>query len=685
MRIGGMASGMDIDSIVKDLMKAERIPLDKMVKKRQTLEWKRDDYRAMNTLLLDFRSELSQFKLTSKYRARQTTSANESLVSTTATSGASQGSYTINNVISLASAASRVSGSSGSNNEKLSKAGETFDPKAGLYSQTAKLDNGGTFTWSQGVIENQTVKAAADGTDFSFDTGTSTLKDLENMSVKVNGKSFEVVTAAPAEGLGSNQVLVDNTGNMTFGSTVKKDSSISVEYITINKTEDISTENPISSVQLKKGSISSLTMTVNGKDFGLGNTDAEGNTELKAADGEVIGTLKKETGKIMFADEQAAGTVITADYTQNYSSFSVGSHTKDGEKKVSFLVQGNESLNTVMSKVNQSDAGLTMFYDSFSDRVTMTRKETGDFNQGGDEISTSGDFINSLFKFGTATESGGSNLEFEINGLSTQRTSNTFEMNGVTFNIKQTFSTPNGVSTSVSNNTEDVFDNIVGFVNKYNELIGKINDKTSEEFYRSYGPLTDEEREAMTDKQVEMWEEKAKSGLLKRDSILTGALSKMRTDFYQPVENSDVASEFKQLASIGITTTPNYREGGKLVIDEAKLRKALEEDPTSVENLFRGGADSTTEAGKGIVNRLYDTVTGAMDSLKDKAGNSFSTNQQFSIGRELKNVTDRIDRFEDRLRQVEDRYWAQFTAMEKAVNKANSQSAYLMQQFSGGM
>ena len=34
MRISGLASGMDIDAIVYDLMKAERMPLDKIIKRK---------------------------------------------------------------------------------------------------------------------------------------------------------------------------------------------------------------------------------------------------------------------------------------------------------------------------------------------------------------------------------------------------------------------------------------------------------------------------------------------------------------------------------------------------------------------------------------------------------------------------------------------------------------------------
>jgi flagellar hook-associated protein 2 len=686
VRIGGLASGMDIDSIVADLMKAERIPLDKLKAEKQTLEWKRDDYRSMNTLLLDFRSELTQYKLTSKYRARQTSSSDETKVTATATSGASQASYTINNVTKLASAANRVSGSSGANGEKLSSAGTKFDPKAGLYNQSSKFDNGAAFTWSEGVVETQTIKAASDTTTSSINLAGATLKDVDKMSVKVNGKSFGVVTSLPAEGLGSNQVLVDAGGALTFGAAVKKDSSIQVDYITTYKNQTISTTDAVKDVQLAKGSIQNLTLTVDGKDYTLGATDTDGNTELKAADSSVIGTINKETGKISFTTEQAAGSAISVNYSQNYSTFSLTTHGKDGQKNVNFLVQGNESLNTVMNRVNSSDAGVSMFYDSFSDRATMTRTETGNYNTSGDEITTSGTFLNSLLKFGTSTETGGTNVEFEINGLKTERYSNTFEMNGVTFSIKDLFdssTSPNGVTTTISNNSTDVFDNIKGFVDKYNELIDKISKKTSEEFYRSYGPLTDEQRESLSDKQQEQWEEKAKSGLLKRDPILSNVLSAMRTDFYQPVDNANVNPLYKQLSSIGITTTSNYLEGGKLVINEAELKKAIEEDPQSVENLFRGGSDATNESQKGIIHRLYDSVNATMDKLKDKAGGVNSTNQQFALGRELKNVDSSIDRFEDRMKQVEDRYWRQFTAMEKAIQQANQQSAYLMQQFSG--
>ena len=48
MRIGGLASGMDTESIIRDMMNANRIPLDKITQKKQYLEWQLDDYRSIN-------------------------------------------------------------------------------------------------------------------------------------------------------------------------------------------------------------------------------------------------------------------------------------------------------------------------------------------------------------------------------------------------------------------------------------------------------------------------------------------------------------------------------------------------------------------------------------------------------------------------------------------------------------
>ncbi|KEF40307.1 flagellar capping protein [Schinkia azotoformans MEV2011] len=700
MRIGGLASGMDIDQIVKDLMKAERIPLDKLKQKKQTLEWQRDDYRSMNTLLLDFRTELTQMKLTTKYRARSVTSSNEALATATASSAASRGSYTISNVTQLATAAYRVSG------KVTGDSGPKIDASKSLDSQTTNFAS--NISWKQGSVESKTLTGNGGTSGLNLDlekSGVKILTDsISSMSVKVNGVAYEVVAELDTDPkVSKNQVKIDETGNLEFGTIIKEGAIVKVDYVTDKKVEETTLTADATTFQLSKTNINiksdvnndgvvdendiQFKLEIGGTSYSV---DTNGNIINSENDNEVLGTFDNEKGTIHFNNKQTSGTTIKVTYTQNYTDFSVTSQTSKGEVKENFLIQSSETLNQVINRVNASNAGVSMLYDSASDKISLMRKETGNF--GGtseDDMTVSGSLGSSLLlndddiTNNGAKKQKGTNAEFTINGLTTSRSSNTFDMNGVTITLKK--EGPGETATlAINNDSNIVFDNIKSFVDKYNELIDKINKKVSEERYRSYTPLTDGQREQLSDKQQEQWEEKAKSGLLRRDSILTGALSSMRQDFYSPVSNNQTDPLYRQLTSIGITTTANYLEGGKLEINEAKLKEAINNNPEAVEALFRGGGDSSVESEKGIVHRLYESVNGTMDKLKARAGNAFSTNEQFTIGKSLKSVDDQIDSFEDRLKQIEDRYWRQFTAMEKAIQRANSQSSYLMQQFSGG-
>ena len=674
LRITGLASGMDIDSMVSNLMKAERMPLDKLKQKQQVLAWQVDDYRSMNTLLLNFRSELTNMKMTSNYRARTTTSSNEALVTATASSAASQASYSITNVSQLASAATLTNGVG------ISVTGQKVDLNKSIYeNRTAYNDQ--SLTWSEGSVETKTFSAPSTGTNFSLGLSGTSLKDITSMNVKVNNISYEVVADPVVPG--ANQVSVKTDGSLQFGTQIAAGSNISVDYFANKKVETLaSPTTDTDTFKLSKGSIKTLNYFKVGTDTYTIDPASAGTTKnLKLNGGSVAGTIDTITGTIKLDNKATAGSAVSADYTQNYTTFSISSATSNGTVKQNFSVQGSDTLNQVISKVNNSTAGVTMLYDTYSDQMMLTRKETGDFNTSGKEITTSGDFINKTLAFGSGSETGGANAIFTLNGLDTQRSSNTFDISGVTFTLKQTFNT-GSADISIHNDTDTVFNNIKKFVDDYNTLIGTINGKISEDHYRDYPPLTDDQKTQLSQPQQDQWTAKAKSGLLRNDSTLKSVLDQMRSNFYTPVQNSLVAPAYKQLANVGITTTSNYLEGGKLQIDDAKLKAAIEADPDSVENLFRGTGSTSSE--QGILQRLFTTVSNTMDSITRKAGNSYSTSQQFDIGKQLDSLTSQISSFEDRMNQVEDRYYSQFTAMEQAIMKSNSQMSYLQQQFGGG-
>ncbi|WP_157843150.1 flagellar filament capping protein FliD [Bacillus sp. FJAT-42315] len=670
MRIGGLASGMDIDQLVKDLMKAERMPLDKMKQRRQKVEWQRDDYRSMYTQMYDFRAELTKLKYSNNYRARQVSSADESKVSATVASGANASSYSISNVEKLASAETIVNGGK----VELNKT-------AGLYDQTSKLVDPSvdpSIDWKTGVIESKTITVGSAGKVFSLGQEISST-DASELVVKVDGKSYKVVT--DSNDLTDNTVFVKSDGTLEFNKDLATNSTIKVDYIANTKTETLSLTKDSTSLQLQRNSLKDVTMKFGDKELIISSTGTERDIQMELENGDkiTIGTLNADTGLITLKEGQSLEGGLEVTYNQNYTTFSVGAHTGEGQvSSETFFVQGNDSMDSVIKKVNASNVGASLMYDDFSKQMTLMRTDTGDFNKSGNEMFFSGALMEDVFKFNNSTiTTAGQNAEFTINGLKTERSSNNFTMNGVTFTLKQTFT--DEVKVNASNDSEKVFENIVSFVNKYNELIEKVQSKTTENVYRKYQPLTDEEREGLSEKQQELWDEKAKSGLLRRDPILTSALSEMRVDLSMAVKDDSVSSLYNSLAKIGITTTSNYMEGGKLTIDENKLKEAIEKDPAAVESLFI--SNGTGESQQGVIHRLYETTNNAMEKIRTKAGNKYSTNQQYSLGKNLDTMNKQIARFEDRLVQVEQRYWNQFTAMEKAIQRANEQSAYLMNAF----
>ncbi|WP_350019683.1 flagellar filament capping protein FliD [Priestia flexa] len=594
VRIGGLASGMDIDQIVSDLMKAERMPLDKIKQKKQTTEWQRDQYREMNRLLTEFRDSAFNMTLQSTYMVKSSSSADESKVTANATTSAGNASYTLSNV-TMATAAKNISGAV-SGTMKI-------DPFKSLWSQQSAFSGG--LTWQTKTINQSAITVASDTTKVSL--GKGAISNLPT-SITVNdadGASTNYTVVNSADNLGANDVFIDTaTGEMTFGTQLAKDS-----------------------------------------------------------------------------------VVQGFDYEQNYVSFAIITYDENGKAieddqkngKMNFEFDGTKSLNDVISTINNSKVGISAFYDSGTDKIMFTRKDTGKLTSStdaaGPQMKLEGDLLTQTLKLDQTNEQSGTDATFEINGLQTTRKSNTFTVSGVNFTLQDNFTAP--VRVNVSNNTDKAVESIKNFVTKYNELIATLNGKITEERYRDYGPLTDAQRESLTDKQAEQWEEKAKSGLLKNDSILSSGLNQMRSNWYSAV--SGLTGEFKQLTDIGITTSTNYMDRGKLVINETKLKEALEKDPQSVMDLFSKNGETTSE--KGIVRRLRESVADTVSKIEQRAGRSTWTNTQFVLGRNLRDMDDQISRFESRLVQVEDRYWRQFTAMEKAIQNSNAQSMQLSQYF----
>jgi len=271
----------------------------------------------------------------------------------------------------------------------------------------------------------------------------------------------------------------------------------------------------------------------------------------------------------------------------------------------------------------------------------------------------------------------GQNAVVEYQGTEMEFTSNTFSINGLSIQLKGT----GEVNITVSQNVEAIFNAIKKFVEEYNKLVDEVNKKLQEPRYRDYAPLTQEQKDEMTEKEIELWEARAKSGLIRNDSMLTGILSQLRMAISSVVESS----AFKNLSAVFIETGPYYERGKLYITKEDELRNLISQNPEEIMKLFVVN-DPNDESKFGIGKRVYDIVDNATKQLQKKAGSmtGYSLVDNSTLGEQIKDIDKRIERMQTRLIAIEQRYWAQFTALERAVARMNMQSAWLAQTFGGG-
>lgn len=358
------------------------------------------------------------------------------------------------------------------------------------------------------------------------------------------------------------------------------------------------------------------------------------------------------------------------------------------------------SINDVVQKINNAGAGVKASYDATLDRFFLNTTSTGtlakiDFT-GTDGDSDGWTFLRDSLKLVTdedlTTARTGQNAEFTLDGVDLTQASNTFTVSGVTYTLKGVSAktaedTYTATSVAVKQDNEKAIATLKSFVDDYNALIDVINTELNEERYRDFTPLTDEQKAEMKDTEITAWEAKAKSGMLKRDAILSSLLSGLRLNFVNPVQG--ITGKYTSASSLGINTgsyvsedgviTSAVSNGGKIKIDEDDLKEALEADPDIVYKIF-GTLGGDTNESQGVANRIYAQLDKVLTQLQTEAGKPNVTDTSSNLAQSLTNYNKRLTSLNSQLEMIEARYYKQFNAMETAISNMNQQSAWLSQQ-----
>jgi flagellar hook-associated protein 2 len=326
-----------------------------------------------------------------------------------------------------------------------------------------------------------------------------------------------------------------------------------------------------------------------------------------------------------------------------------------------------------------------MYYDSITDKISVTSKTTGDTAQivyGSDADSTS--FL-ATFQLNTPITQG-NNAVVKIDGVDGTYAANQITSNGVTYTFRNLTDPLNGVTVNVNQNTDSIYNSITDFVAKYNDLLGSINTKLRETVYRDYQPLTDDQKKAMSETDITNWEAKAKSGLLHNDDSLAQLRNSLRGIAYSTI--STLPSNMSSLYDIGITTKHyvqnDSENAGKLEIDSTRLKDAISKDSQGVIKIFTNQmASGGTQADKGIMQQFYESSNTTISSIIKTAG---SANDSFSnvtntLGKQVYDISYKITEFQAKLNQKETYYYNMFSKMDTAIANSNAQSSWLQGQF----
>lgn len=431
--------------------------------------------------------------------------------------------------------------------------------------------------------------------------------------------------------------------------------------------------------------------------FNLGNGASNSNDVLRVSGGDfyaltVLG-LESGQGNRINLDQSLAEYLGKTEDTLTEDDLKLTINGTD------IQLEKDMTLREMMNAINSSDADVSMTYSELSDTIRLTSTQTG---SGHDVDIQDSELARKLFGTGKGNEGNitiekgqDAVLDVTVNGdsMTLTRSSNEVNIDGLKVTLKDEFGYDDKgvlvkgeeVSFTSAPKTDDMVTAIKEMVEDFNKMIQDVYKEVSTKPNSDYQPLTDEQKEEMSEDQIEKWEEKAKEGLLFGDSLLRSLQSSLRTVFSPGGETS------KQLERMGITFeySMSSGDGGKLSLDEDKLRAVIESDVESVKQVFTAveGTDENGNRVKGgvmtemkkILDQYASTSIATPGSLVARAGSSYSANSLLdnTLKNQMDSIDDILDTLNDKLQDQIDRYNSKFTQLEVLISQMNAQSGQL--------
>ena len=670
VRMTGMISGLDTDTLIQSMVDAQRLKNKRVEDKKTLLEWKQDRWKELNAKLYKlYTDDLNKMRLQSSYLTKAVTSSNDNLVSIDAMTNAPVGSHAL--IIESLASSQYVTGDVIKIDESDTATAITSNTKLkdlGISVETLINLKSGDKTNTLKVTDTTTI---ADFVSFAKRAGYSANFDENFKRLYISSKSsgtenaFEITaTTSSSSATKSKNKILSLVGykNLTTEEKKSVDSALATLETEneINETSKaaIDTLKELAKKEAERIVISNVDAAIRAE-VTPGAREAEEDkirSEVMSAQLEVLGVTEEElTPEQVIEIQEKQAEKIEA------SSGRIKAAIEDAVSQAIALEKAKEDNRYDEALAEAREVG------GFIDvAISSTSVEAENYLKNSKDVSS----ILTEIGLGTASDMvEAKDSKFKYNGVDYTTSSNVVNINGLELTLK---GTSNGevINLNVTNNTKGIYDMVKKFVSSYNEILKEMNDLYYAESARGYDPLSDDEKEAMTESQIEKWEKKIKDSILRRDSSLGSLLDSMKNAMMTSVE---VDGKRYSLSSFGIKTSTVYTEKGLLHIDgneddalfasfENKLMKALEEDPDTVMNVLSQ-----------ISQKLYDTMNEKMKAIPNvRSALTFYNDKLMS--KQKTDYDKQIAKLEAKVLAMEEKYYKQFAAMETALAKMQEQS-----------
>ncbi|MGN1196145.1 MAG: flagellar filament capping protein FliD [Acetatifactor sp.] len=690
MRLSGLMSGMDTDSVIQELVSARRTKVDTAKKAQTKLSWKQDTWKELNTKLKNLQSKyLSNMRFTTSYSKKTTKVSNSAAVSVITGEDAVNGVQTLK-VKQLAKTGyltgAELKGADGKTKGEytaltklsdLGVAGEgTFSVKSASGSVDVKVNGDTTISDVLTKLKEAGLNASFDAknqrffisakdsgvkNDFSLTAsdanGASALSAL-GLQVNLNSDKASlaqyreyagyyvagdrVATIANMQSFIDKDVESRTNGYLAQYKSLK--SSLKNAEEKIVELEKKYEDSPLDTIENYENRIKEIQQNLDNNVYVEGEekeTAEKKLAELKVqkadaealkAQKETVDSLEKQIADISGADGYIRVTATTdAEGNETYTAAATAKLTAEVEdayyNKASYAA-------TVMSSYDENDTTAT-----------------------------------------GATKVTGQDAVIVLNDAEFTNNTNVFEVNGLTFTALSETAANETVTVTTQNDTDGIYDMIKNFLKEYNTIINEMDKLYNADSAKGFEPLTNDEKEAMSESEVEEYEKKIKDSLLRRDENLSSISSALKTAMAGSVT---INGKKMYLSDFGINTlsyfsAPDNQKNAYHIDGDAD-----DADTSGNADVLKGMIASDPDTVITFFSRLSQQLYTEM-SNQSKSVDGYRSFGSFYDDKKMKtDYTDynsKIADLEEKLNDYEDKWYKKFAAMETAMAKLQSSTS----------